>query len=143
VKTFFLSLHVVAAVLAVGPVAVAASMFPAVLRREEPSTGPALLHRVCRVYAAVSLAVPLLGFATGATMGVLGDPWVGASIGLTAVAALLLVLTILPGQEHALTGEGPATGAWSAPRLGMLTGVFNLLWVAVTVLMIARPGSSA
>ncbi|MYR26594.1 MULTISPECIES: hypothetical protein [unclassified Streptomyces] len=142
-KTFFLSLHVVAAILAVGPVAVAASMFPAFQRREAGSPGPALLHRICRVYAAVSLAVPVLGFATGATMGVLGDPWVGASIALTALAAVLLVLAVLPGQEYALTGEGPATGAWAAPRLGMFTGVFNLLWVAVTVLMIARPGSSA
>ncbi|NED82833.1 hypothetical protein G3I76_22360, partial [Streptomyces sp. SID11233] len=112
-------------------------------RREPDASGTALLHRVCRVYAAVSLAVPVLGFATGATMGVLGDPWVVVSIVLTALAAVVLVLTILPGQEHALSGEGPATGAWAAPRLGMLTGVFNLLWVAVTVLMIARPGSSA
>nr|WP_203606331.1 hypothetical protein [Streptomyces sp. SID11385] len=136
-------MHVVAAILAVGPVAVAASMFPAYHRREPDASGTALLHRVCRVYAAVSLAVPVLGFATGATMGVLGDPWVVVSIVLTALAAVVLVLTILPGQEHALSGEGPATGAWAAPRLGMLTGVFNLLWVAVTVLMIARPGSSA
>ncbi|WP_431035313.1 hypothetical protein ACQYWQ_15780 [Streptomyces sp. P6-2-1] len=142
-KTFFLSLHVVAAILAVGPVAVAASMFPALHRREAASPGAALLHRICRVYASVALAVPLLGLVTGATMGVLGDPWVGASIALTALAAVLLVLAILPGQEHALSGEGPATGAWAAPRLAMLTGVFNLLWVAVTVLMIARPGSTA
>jgi hypothetical protein len=27
-------------------------------------------------------------------------------------------------------------------RLAMTTGVFNLLWMAVTVLMIVRPGSS-
>ncbi|MET8556335.1 hypothetical protein ABZV64_15415 [Streptomyces sp. NPDC004959] len=142
-KTFFLSLHVVAAILAVGPVAVAASMFPAFHRREADAASLGVLHRICRVYAAVSLAVPLLGFATGATMGVLGDPWVGTSIALTALAAVVLVLAVLPGQEYALTGEGPATGAWAAPRLGMLTGVFNLLWVTVTVLMIARPGSSA
>jgi hypothetical protein len=27
-------------------------------------------------------------------------------------------------------------------RLAMFTGVFNLLWAAVTVLMIVRPGST-
>jgi hypothetical protein len=27
-------------------------------------------------------------------------------------------------------------------RLAMLTGVFNLLWTTVTILMIVRPGST-
>jgi hypothetical protein len=29
-----------------------------------------------------------------------------------------------------------------AARLAMATGVFNLLWAAVTVIMIVRPGST-
>jgi hypothetical protein len=30
---------------------------------------------------------------------------------------------------------------WAA-RLGMVTGIFNLLWAVVVVLMIVRPGST-
>jgi hypothetical protein len=30
----------------------------------------------------------------------------------------------------------------AAGRLAMSTGIFNLLWVVVTVLIIVRPGSS-
>jgi hypothetical protein len=68
-------------------------------------------------------------------MGVLGQAWVLVSIALTAAAAIVLVASILPGQRAALEGS-PAT------PLAMTTGIFNLLWVAVTVLMIVRPGST-
>ncbi|MCK8680980.1 hypothetical protein [Streptomyces lichenis] len=156
-----LSLHVVAAILAIGPVAVAASMFPAMLRRTSPAyaagaPAPAgaespvaatgdriatlrLLHRICRVYTGVGVAVPVFGFATASALGVLGSPWLIASITLTFIAAAILWVLILPAQEAALEGTGPTGGPG---RLAMLTGVFNLLWVAVTILMIVRPGST-
>ncbi|ARZ72132.1 hypothetical protein M1P56_14705 [Streptomyces sp. HU2014] len=148
----FLSLHVLAAVLAIGPVTVAASMFPRSLRRAHGDPGGAgplatlrLLHRVCRGYAAVGITVPVLGFATAGSLGVLGDGWVIVSIVLTALAAAVLALFLLPAQESALAaaeapGSGP--GAVSAGRLAMLAGVFNLLWATVTVLMVVRPGST-
>ena len=131
-----LSIHVLAAILAIGPVAVAASMFPAALRRADL---PALrvLHRVCRVYAAVGIAVPVFGFATAGVMGVTGQVWVIVSIGLTAVAAGVLVLLVLPRQVTALS-----TPDTSPASLALPTGLFNLLWATVTVLMIIRPGST-
>jgi hypothetical protein len=143
VSKILLIVHVLAAVLAVGPVAVAASMFPAAVRRAAAApadlTGARLLHRVCRVYALLAVAVPVFGLATAGTMGVTGDPWVVVSIVLTAVAAAVLALLVLPGQRALLSGA--VTG--SAPaRLAMYTGVFNLLWATVTVLMIVRPGST-
>lgn len=135
-SAFLLSAHVIAAILAVGPIAVAASMFPRYARAlPAESNAAALLHRICRVYAAVALAVPVLGFATAATMGVLTDAWVLISIALTAAAAVVLVAFMLPDQRAALDGA-------TVTRLAMTTGVFNLLWVVVTVLMIVRPGSS-
>lgn len=159
-----LSLHVLAAVLAIGPVAVAASMFPAALRRIDgaaaeggdpagPGDPGALaglrqLHRVCRVYAGIGVAVPVFGFATAGSLGVLGSAWLITSILLTAVAAGVLALLILPAQDGALaaaTGAAPgALAGLAAParRLAMLTGVFNLLWATVTVLMVVRPGST-
>ncbi|MFE8912551.1 hypothetical protein [Streptomyces globisporus] len=154
---FFLSLHVIAAVLAIGPVTVAASMFPKALRRahaapadREAYAALRLLHRICRVYAGVGIAVPVFGFATASSLGVLGSAWLIVSILLTAAAAAVLALRILPAQGRALAAvsppgagvEGEASVLRVAGRLAMLTGVFNLLWATVTVLMIIRPGST-
>ncbi|MFD5569716.1 hypothetical protein [Streptomyces cadmiisoli] len=160
-----LSVHVLAAIVAIGPITVAASMFP---RFVKPQTGEdqsgeertpataALLHRICRGYTVVGVAVPVFGLATGAQMGVLGDAWLIVSIVLTAIAAALLLAAILPGQERLLAqpagvtaGTGTAVDTATAEatrsaaaRLAMVTGIFNLLWAVVVVLMIVRPGST-
>ena len=47
----------------------------------------------------------------------------------------MLALKILPGQEKALRTK-------EIKNLAVYTGIFNLLWAAVTVLMILRPGST-
>ncbi|WP_030185382.1 membrane protein [Streptomyces violaceorubidus] len=159
-STFLLSLHVLAAILAVGPVTVAASMFPAAVRRVPVSASAGagaggaadagdvrtvrLLHRVCRVYAGLGIAVPVLGLATAASMGVLSDAWLITSVTLTAVAAGLLAAFVLPAQEELLDqlADGQPVERARTARLALFTGLFNLLWAAVTVLMIVRPGST-
>ncbi|WP_413797564.1 hypothetical protein [Streptomyces iranensis] len=168
-----LSIHVLAAILAIGPIAVAASLFPRYARQSASahsahsadsaqsaqsasarSEGPdpqratavaALLHRICRGYALAGIAVPLFGLATAAQLDVLTDVWLIASTVLTTVAALVLALAIIPAQRGLLTAPGDtATKGNSAvaARPAMLTGVFNLLWAIVVVLMIVRPGST-
>lgn len=174
-----LSLHVLAAILTVGPVAITASMFPRVARRAlaapDDASAPAaarLLHRVTRVYAVVGAAVPVLGYATGASLGVLSDAWLVTSMVLTAAAAAVLIVLVLPGQRRALAalgiprrsdadtvagtashavGEKPVEAGDLAPeplppdltrRLAMHAGLFNLLWAVVVVLMVYRPGST-
>ncbi|MEV4038049.1 protease [Streptomyces umbrinus] len=177
---FFLVLHVLAAIVAVGPVTVAASMFPPGARRALADPGDQraaetlrLLHRICRVYAGLGIAVPVLGFATAMSMGVLSDAWLIASMALTGIAAAVLLALVLPRQEELLeaveagagtdattevaattdaigttgtTGAAAATGVAANPRatvrLAMFTGIFNLLWATVTILMIVRPGST-
>ncbi|MFD5267682.1 hypothetical protein [Streptomyces sp. NPDC058335] len=166
---FLLAVHVLAAIVAIGPVTVAASMFPPAARRALAAPDDAraaetvqLLHRICRVYAAVGISVPVFGFFTAGAMGVLGDAWLIVSIVLTVLAALVLVVLVLPRQEILAEGtsgteraegtEGGGGGtAGTATReatraatvqLAMFTGVFNLLWATVTVLMIVRPGST-
>ncbi|MEV7677730.1 protease [Streptomyces sp. NPDC088341] len=183
---FLLAVHVLAAIVAIGPVTVAASMFPPTVRRAlaEPGDRQAvawvrLLHRICRVYAVIGLAVPVFGFATASSMGVLGDTWLIVSIVLTALAAIALGALVLPRQEALLTeieaieatAKDTATATATVPghntpapapapptrpaspapeppgrrataRLAMVTGIFNLLWATVTVLMIIRPGST-
>lgn len=186
VTKLLLSLHVIAAIVAIGPVTVAASMFPPSARQAlaEPDSERAvstvrLLHRICRVYAGLGIAVPVFGLATAGAMGVMGDPWLIVSIALTVAAAMVLVVLVLPRQEEILDGVANATAdatdaATDAPtdaasaadvatapatatgltrtaavanpratvQLAMFTGVFNLLWAVVTVLMIVRPGST-
>jgi uncharacterized membrane protein len=143
---FLLALHVLAAIVAIGPVTVAASMFPPAARtaREGGLNTVRLLHRICRVYSGVGLTVPLFGFATAAAMGVLGDAWLTTSITLTAVAAGILVAFVLPRQDEILEqlAADQAVERSGTARLAMFTGVFNLLWATVTVLMIVRPGST-
>ena len=137
-----LSLHVLAAIVAIGPVTVAASMFPAALRR---SDRPAMqtLHRICRVYAALGILVPVLGLATAGAMGILGSAWLLTSLFLTIAAAVVLGFLVLPSQAAALATPSASLPSASLPaRLGMTAGLFNLLWAVVVVLMVVRPGST-
>jgi hypothetical protein len=83
----------------------------------------------------VGVAVPLLGIATAVSMGVLTQAWVLALIALTFVAAVVLITSILRDQRASLDGS-------VVTRPAMTTGIFNLLWVIVRVLMILRPGST-
>lgn len=161
VAKFLLAVHILAAIITVGPVTVAASMFPAAARRvrSEPDGEHTVavvraLHRICRVYAAIGVVVPVFGLATAGSMHVMGDTWLIVSIVLTAIAAVVLVVLVLPRQSVILAGlDGtPAVATASSPRtdpapreharLAMHTGMFNLLWATVTVLMILRPGST-
>ncbi|MEV0301093.1 hypothetical protein [Streptomyces prasinus] len=151
---FLLSLHVLAAILAVGPVTVAASMFPPAARRAAPAGGDGpvaaavttveVLHRICGVYSRIGVAVPVLGLATALAMGVLGDGWLVTSIALTAAAAAVLIAFVLPRQDELVEqlAQHRPVGRQATAQLAMFTGVFNLLWATVTVLMIVRPGST-
>jgi hypothetical protein len=155
VGKLLLSLHVVAAIVFVGPVTVAVSLFPryARLALADPpgSATPVvrLLHRISRVYAVLGLSVPVLGLALAVRLRVLGDVWLVVSIALTLVAAVILATAVLPVQQRAVDlldrrdgGGEPAAWAAGAPRLALSSGVFALLWVVVVVLMVVRPGST-
>jgi hypothetical protein len=150
---FLLSLHVLAAVIAIGPVTVAASMFPRRARAAlaagadgGEAASVRLLHRITQVYAAIGVAVPVLGIGTAQVMGVMGSAWLVTSLVLTVLAAMVLLFVVLPRQEavvSALGGEGDSAGALGGLKLlTMSTGVFSLLWAVVTVLMVLRPGST-
>nr|MDT0664778.1 hypothetical protein [Micromonospora sp. DSM 115978] len=150
----------VVAIVAIGPVTVAASMFPRYVRQAHAAppdlravTVMSALHRICRVYTLLGILVPVFGFATAISLGVLGDAWLIASIAITGLAAVVLAVGVLPGQRDAIeTVEAwddsaraepqPDAGRRVAARLGMTAGIFSLLWTVVVVLMIVRPGST-
>jgi hypothetical protein len=57
-------------------------MFPAAVRRAHAPSGTdrdlamvTTLHRICRVYAAIGIVVPVFGLAAASSLGVLGDAW--------------------------------------------------------------------
>ncbi|WP_405013487.1 DUF2269 family protein [Kitasatospora sp. NBC_01539] len=161
---FLLSLHVLASVLCIGPVAVAVSMFP---RRaaaalagggDLPAAGASvrMLHRITQVYALAGIAVPLLGVGVAQAMGVLGQSWLIASIVLTALSAAALLLLVVPAQQSVIDtldaeagtpaphsrGDDRERATRGLKLLPMTAGVFNLLWAVVVVLMVIRPGST-
>lgn len=152
-----LFVHILGAILAIGPVAIAASMFPPAARAAHaqppaPARGAvtATLHRITRVYAVIGIIVPVAGLALGVRLGVLGQAWLLVSMALTAGAAVVLILGILPRQKRLLpAGPGPnATMATddvdrTSKQLAMHTGIFNVLWVIVLALMVYRPDSTA
>lgn len=146
---FLLSVHVLAAIVFIGPVTVAVSLFPR-YAREAVGSGASglppvhLLHRITRVYAVLALVVPVFGIATALALGVLTDAWLLVSMLLTAVAGLLLALVVLPRQAavRAALDAGAGKGTPDVRALAMGAGLFNLLWATVVVLMIVRPGST-
>ncbi|MCM3920559.1 protease [Frankia sp. AiPs1] len=129
---FLLSVHVLAAIVAIGPVTVAASMFPSAARAalarpgDEHSAGIArVLYRICGIYSALGLLVVVFGFFTAQSLDVLGQTWLMVAIALTGLAALVLAFAILPAQRNLIdeitaaaaarvAGAGAGTGAGKA-----------------------------
>jgi hypothetical protein len=159
IEGILLAAHVVAGILFVGPVAVTTSMFPRVVPSEVPTASlvadasgmavgttrtresapvAATLHRITRTYAAAALAVPVIGLILAATQGRLTEVWIVAAMVLTAAAGGVLSLRIVPLQGETLTRQATAA---DLRALRSLTGIFNLIWVTVVVLMVLRPGA--
>jgi hypothetical protein len=155
VEGLLLSVHVLAGIVFVGGSAVAASLFPryapvaATLPVGAATTAPepggersravaVALHRITRVYGILGVVVPVVGIALAIVQGRMGEVWINIAMVLTAVAGALLAFLVYPGQRDALAE--PDDGR-RLRTLGMLAGVYNLLWAIVVVLMIVRPGA--
>ena len=137
-EKLLLSVHVLAGILFVGPIAVATSLFPRYARADGSADVAGALHRITRVYGALALAVPAIGLVLAVVQGRVTEAWIIVAMALTAIAGGLLALQIAPRQREAL--DSPSDGA-ARRRLGMLAGIFNLLWTIVVILMIVRPGA--
>ncbi|GGG77723.1 DUF2269 domain-containing protein [Corynebacterium pelargi] len=146
-------LHVLAAVLFLGPVTVAVSMFGpralAASRGDEHAKGSVkTLHRITSVYGILSLFVPMIGIALMFT----GDYWsegrFHASILLSLIAWAVLFFLILPRQTNmagalgALPADEQAEKTYSVnnwqkakSQVAMYGGIFSALWVIVFILM--------
>ena len=137
-ESVLLSVHVLAGILFVGPIASATSLFPRYARADGSADVAGALHRITRVYGALALAVPVVGLLLAVVQSRVTEVWIIIAMVLTAVAGGLLALQIAPRQREAL--DSPVDTA-ALRRLGMLAGIFNLLWTIVVILMIVRPGA--
>ncbi|WP_329080387.1 MULTISPECIES: hypothetical protein [unclassified Streptosporangium] len=163
-EAVLLSVHVLAGIVFVGGSAVATSLFPryapvvagvpvgpaaggdpagpppeaAEVSGERNRAVAVVLHRITRVYGVFGVVVPVVGIVLGLVQGRMGEVWITVSMVLTAVAGGLLALRIYPGQRDALAEPD---GGGRLRALSMAAGIYNLLWAAVVVLMIARPGA--
>lgn len=139
-RTDSLVAHVAAATDFLGPATVAVSLFPRylLLAIDDPAELGAAraFHRITRAYGTTSLVVPVLGLALAAQGGYLDELWVGASIGLFAVLAVLVLGVVVPGQRRLLDGGDDGVGV---ARLRTVSGLAPLAWLAILVLMIATP----
>lgn len=147
-EALLLAAHVLGGILFVGPVAVANSLFPRYVPISDPaaterddgrSARVALaLHRISRVYGMLALVVPVIGIALSLVQGRFGEIWITIAMVITALAGALLAFRIVPAQAAAIAH--PPVRRHLLP-LGALAGVFNLMWAAVVILMVVRPGS--
>ncbi|MBL1077294.1 hypothetical protein JK358_23105 [Nocardia sp. 2] len=147
-QNVLLSIHVLAGIIFVGGSAVAASLFPRYAPVTVVGDGPPApdrnvavakaFHRITGNYAVLALIVPVIGIVLAAVQGRMAEIWITIAMALTFVAGGILAVFIHPMQREAL--EKPDTGK-RLRTLGMLAGIYNLLWTVVVVLMIVRPGA--
>lgn len=155
--TILILLHVLAAILFLGPVTVAVSSFHARAYAahggDEQAKGAATtLYKVTQTYGNLSLLVPLIGFAVMFT----GDDYWSdgrfhASIALSVVAWVILYFLIYPRQKKMmgalglldadeLEGQSFEITDWDKAKslLSMFGGIFSLLWVMIAILMLVK-----
>ncbi|GGN76546.1 hypothetical protein [Nocardia rhizosphaerihabitans] len=144
-----LSVHVVAGIVFVGGSAVATSLFPRYAPVAAGGPDPesvrsksvaVALHRITGNYAKLAIIVPVIGIVLATIQGRMNEIWITTAMVTTAIAGGLLAVQIYPMQREAL--DEPDDGK-RLRVLSMLAGIYNLLWTAVVVLMIVRPGSAS
>lgn len=154
--TFLVIVHVVTAVLFLGPVTYAVSKFQGEALKahagdERAGATARLLHKVTTSYGVLSLLVPLIGVAVMFT-----DPatyWTDGrfhiAIALAVVAWAILIFVIIPkqkkmagtlgffGEDEIDPDEAFSVNNWDKAKsqLSMFGGVFCLLWVLLAIIM--------
>lgn len=158
--TVLIVLHVLAAVLFLGPVTVATSTFQVQAVKahagDTRAAGAAtVLHKLTNLYGILAALVPLLGVAIMMTDSAYwSDGRFHIAITLAIIAWIILLLLIIPRQKKMMGALGlldpadhdPETDVLSAEKFGktksqlsMFGGIFALLWVIMLILMYWSP----
>jgi len=143
-----LALHVLAALLVVGPLVFAGLCLPALAfvgLRALPVLKPAPL--LLRIAGAASLGVVALGMVLvpkgpfGSVRGY-SDGWITSSVALWAIATLITVTILASGVRTAVTEieqQGMAA-RHRLPWLALAGLVSTACWIAIVFLMVMKPG---
>ncbi|TWE12903.1 putative membrane protein [Rudaeicoccus suwonensis] len=144
-----LALHVLLAVFAVGPLVHAVTTAGRGLRTADASA-TAASARMVRMYTAASVLVVVVGFGlmsmkspyTHKPAGSFGQTWVWLSLVLWVVAAAAAIGLVTPGLDKATQriGAGEPVKELTA-RVAASGGVIGVLFAAIVVLMVYRPGA--
>lgn len=144
-SSFLIILHVLAAVLLIGPVCVATSAFPGQLlnaaKGDQAGSGATrVLHNITNTYGYISAIVPVLGIAVFLTdlAAYKSDIQFHIAILLAVIAWCLLFFLIIPKQRKAvaaLEGAGAVDMEGTKKQLSAFSGIFNLLWMICAILM--------
>ncbi len=146
-STFLITLHVVAAVFVVGPMAILPMTAMRAVRAGQGGQ-VAALARSTSVFSLISLAVAVLGFGA---LGVsdpkdhytVTTPWVLISFIAYLIALTLTLLAVVPAlrsaAEHLAGPAGAEPASSDYRRIGVVSGVAALLLVVVVVLMVWKP----
>ena len=144
--SLLIALHVLAAVLLMGPVMITVSTYQGQMMKAKDGDAKALgaattLHRLTSQYGPLSAIVPILGLALFLTnMSVFGTQGrFHVSILLSVIAWVILVALIIPRQKKSLaaleSGDNSVDFEDHKKKLSMFGGIFNLLWVITAILM--------
>ena len=158
--TLLIVLHVLAAVLFIGPVTVAVSTFQTQAVKAQAGDARAagaatVLHKLTSLYGILAALVPLLGVAIMMTDSAYwSDGRFHIAITLAVIAWIILLLLIIPRQKKMMGSLGlldpadhdpendvleGAKFAKAKSQLSMFGGIFSLLWVLMLILMYWSP----
>lgn len=161
-----LLLHLLTAIFAIGPLVHAVTTASRGLRQAD---APALASsaRMAKIYSMASVLVVIFGFGLmsqkshGKQLGSFGDTWIWLSLVLWVIAVVVTFVVIVPALERAAetitqaggssTDEQPggtrtetnvaASLKAQTARVAASGGVVGVIFAAIVVLMVYRPGS--
>ncbi|MDO5031983.1 DUF2269 domain-containing protein [Corynebacterium sp.] len=141
----FIFLHVITAILFIGTICIATSAFPAQLPKAAAGDASAqgaasILNRITTSYGYISAIVPVLG--VGVFLMDLNtyksEVQFHIALLLSVIAWCVLFFLVIPKQNKAMAALAGAESA-DVPalkkKLGMFSGIFNLLWMICAILM--------
>jgi MFS family permease len=148
IRNVLLVFHIFGAILLIGPITVATSIFPrhalAAVADVTERGAVRLAHRITSGYGLASLVVPALGGALAGQSNLWGARWLQVAIAVYVCALTVLLLVIVPHQRRVVVsinaGECKTTDiAADIKVLRSTSGIFSLLWLGVLILMVNKP----
>jgi uncharacterized membrane protein len=142
-------LHLIAAVFIIGPLVYAVTSAGRALRQRDAAAATAAA-RVTRIYAYASVVVVIFGFGlmsakspyTGKSVAEFSEAWVWLSVLLWIVGAALALAVTAPALTQAADRNASGTAVDSVKGRVLASGIaVAVLFVAIIVLMVYRPGS--